>query len=236
MKIQYCDNNKQMSYLAADSIVSDLKLRSKQLICAATGNSPIGIYTKLEEFYQDHPDYFIDLSIIKLDEWGGLKNNDVNSCETYIRNKILQPLHISDNRYISFNGEELMAKKECERVQKEIDTRGPIDICILGLGKNGHIGLNEPEEFITPGCHIAQLSQTSQQHEMTNNMVKKPIYGYTLGMRDILLSKKIILLITGPAKEEIIKQFLTKKITSQLPVSFLWLHSNVECYIDSESL
>ena len=225
-----------MSHLAAGSILSDLKLRSKQLICAATGNSPNGVYTKLKEFYQDRPDYFIDISIIKLDEWGAIKKDDVDSCETYIRNKLLQPLHISNNRYISFNSEESMVKKECERVQKELNKKGPIDICILGLGKNGHIGLNEPEEFLTPGCHIAQLSETSQRHEMTNNMMIKPVFGFTLGMRDILLSKKIILRVTGSGKDEIIKQFLTKKITSQLPVSFLWLHSNVECYIDSESL
>uniref|UniRef100_UPI0035937362 6-phosphogluconolactonase n=1 Tax=Pricia sp. TaxID=2268138 RepID=UPI0035937362 len=113
---------------------------------------------------------------------------------------------------------------------------GPIDICILGLGKNGHIGFNEPAKTLTPFCHVAKLSEKSLQHSMANTMKPKPAYGLTLGMADILRSKKIILLLTGSDKQDIIFKLLSKEITTQLPASFLWLHHDVSCFIDSNAL
>ena len=236
MKIQYCSNYEEMSQSACDSIIRDLKISPNQLLCLATGNSPTGTYNKMVNICQEHPEYFKELSIVKLDEWGGLNDDDPVSCETYLRNKILLPLQIPDNQYISFQSDSKVPEEECERIQKEIDEKGPIDMCILGLGKNGHIGFNEPAESLSAGCHEGQLSETSMQHQMTNAMTNKPKYGLTLGMADILLSKKIIFLVTGANKEKIIEQLLTEKITTHLPASFLWLHPNVECYIDSESL
>jgi len=236
MNIIYCKNYDQMSQLAHDSIVNDLKNNTNKLLCLATGGSPTGLYKHLSATYKINPQYFKDINIIKLDEWGGIDFNDPSSCETYLHDKILEPLHISNNRFISFKSNSSNPEKECERIQKELDEKGPIDICVLGIGVNGHIGFNEPAEFLSAGCHVGQLTETSMQHQMVNTIKTKPSYGLTLGMADILQSKKIILLITGANKETITKQLLAKKITSQLPASFLWLHSNVECYIDLESV
>ena len=236
MKIQYCSNYDQMSNLACNSVLTELKVSSNQLICAATGNSPTGIYKLLSDINKEHPEYFRKTNIIKLDEWGGLSKEDTDSCEFYVRYKILQPLQISDNRYISFKSDADFPEEECKRVQLELDEKGPIDICILGLGKNGHIGFNEPAASLTRGCHVGELTKTSMQHQMTSSMKTKPTYGITLGMADIFNSKKIILLITGSDKEKIIEELLTEKITTHLPASFLWMHPNVECYIDNECL
>lgn len=236
MRIKYCDDYEHMSQLAYDSIVSNLKLKSKQLICTATGNSPTRVYEKLSEHYKFQPQLFKDITIVKLDEWYGMDSNDPSSCETYIRKNILLPLHIPDGQYIAFKSNPKSPEKECDRIQKEIDEKGPIDLCILGMGVNGHIGFNEPAESLSAGCHIGKLAQTSIQHYMINNVKDKPSTGLTLGMADILHSKKIILLITGANKEKITEQLLTKKITTHLPASLLWSHSNVECYIDSESV
>ncbi|NNE76048.1 MAG: galactosamine-6-phosphate isomerase, partial [Pricia sp.] len=146
------------------------------------------------------------------------------------------PLDISAHRYISFASNPLFPEKECERIQKELLQEGPVDICILGLGRNGHIGFNEPSEYLHPHCHVAKLSQESLQHQMADTMEIKPSYGLTLGMADILQSKKIVLLLTGSNKGKVISQFLSKQITTQLPASFLWLHPNVTCYIDATAL
>lgn len=235
MKIKYCANYKEMSQLSCDSVISTLKKKPKQLICTATGNSPTGLYKELVNYYSVEPEVFKELSILKLDEWGGIDPNDANSCESYIRKHILTPLHISDDHFISFESNSNDPIAECKRIQQELNDNGPIDICVLGLGKNGHIGFNEPAKALNASCHIAKLSTNSLQHEMTTTMKNKPTYGLTLGMADILKSKKIILLIIGIGKEHILKQFLTQKITPFLPASFLWLHPNVECYLDSES-
>jgi galactosamine-6-phosphate isomerase len=224
-----------MSQLSCDSVISTLKNKPKPLICVATGNSPTGLYGELANYYVKEPEVFKELRVVKLDEWGGIDPNDIYSCERYIRNNILTPLHISDKHFISFESNPDDPIAECRKIQRELDDNGPLDICVLGLGKNGHIGFNEPAKELNASCHVAQLSTNSLQHEMTTTMKHKPTYGLTLGMADILKSKKIILLISGIGKEHILKQFLTQKITPFLPASFLWLHPNVECYLDSES-
>lgn len=236
MKIQYCSDYEKMTQSCNDSLIADLKEKKRQFICAATGNSPKGVYEKLAITYKDEPGLFEKLKVIKLDEWGGIPASDPNSCETFIQERILRPLNISSNRYISFESNPASPEKECERIQKEIQKNGAIDICILGLGKNGHIGFNEPANELTPFCHVARLSDESLQHQMVNSMKNRPAYGLTLGMADILQSKKIILLLTGSNKKKVIDKLLTKQITPQLPASFLWLHQNVVCYVDSNAI
>jgi len=236
MKIQYCSDYNAMSQLSCDSIVSDLRKQPRQLICMSTGNSPTGTYKKLIDVYNDHPKLFNKLIITKLDEWGGIDSKEPSSCESYIQEKILQPLAIPPNRYISFQSNPVSPKKECDRIQAEIHEKGPINICILGLGQNGHIGFNEPANSLTPHCHVAELTADSLNHQMINALDKKPGYGLTLGMADILQSKKIILLLTGSNKKEVIKKLLSRQLTTKLPASFLWLHNQVECYIDANSV
>lgn len=236
MKIKYCSHYEDMSQSAFESINKDLIENANRLFCLATGNSPTGLYKKMEDAYHKNPEYFKELSVLKLDEWGGLSLDHPDSCEAYLRNHIIKPLHISEDHFISFKSDTRNPENECERIQNELTEKGPIDICVLGLGKNGHIGFNEPAESLTMNCHVGQLSKTSMQHQMTSGMKTKPQFGLTLGMADILQSKKIILLITGSGKESVIEKLLSKKITTQLPASFLWLHPNVECYIDSKCL
>jgi len=102
MKVHYCTDYNEMSQLACDAIVSNLKKNQKQLICTATGNSPTATYEKLGDVYNDEPEIFNGLIITKLDEWGGIDSKEPNSCESYIQEKILQPLQIPLDRYISF--------------------------------------------------------------------------------------------------------------------------------------
>ena len=225
-----------MSQLSCDSIVSDLRKQPRQLICLSTGNSPTGTYEKLASVFNKYPAFFNELIITKLDEWGGIDSNEPSSCESYIQENIVQPLAIPQNRYISFKSNPDSPQKECDRIQIEIQKKGPIDICILGLGQNGHIGFNEPANILTAHCHVAELTADSLNHQMINALNKKPTYGLTLGMADILQSKKIILLVTGAKKKEVIKKLLSKRITTNLPASFLWLHNQVECYIDANSV
>ncbi len=236
MDIHYCADYESMSQMAFDSLLTHLKTNPRPLICTATGYSPTGLYEKLADSYQSDPKVFKEMKIIKLDEWGGTNGDYPNTCEYYLQTKLLEPLRISKNNYISFDSSPTDAKKECDRMENEIQEHGPIDICILGLGKNGHLGFNEPSKTLFPDCHIANLSESSLKHPMANKMKTRPTYGLTLGMANILKSKKIILLVTGPNKKKAIKKLLTREITTFLPASFLWLHSNVECFLDKGSL
>jgi galactosamine-6-phosphate isomerase len=236
MNIHYCADYEDMSQRAYDSVLPDLKEKPQQLICTATGHSPTRLYEKLAESYKKSPNIYKDIKIIKLDEWGGTNGDYPNTCEYYLQTKLLEPLQIPNSHYISFDSSPTDAKKECDRMENEIQEHGPIDICILGLGKNGHIGFNEPSKILFPDCHIAELSASSLKHPMASKMKTKPTYGLTLGMANILTAKKIILLVTGPSKKKAIKKLMGKEITTFLPASFLWLHPNVECFLDKSSL
>lgn len=152
----------------------------------------------------------------------------------FLQENLLQPLQITPDRYFAFESNPDIPQQECNRMQEVINKQGPIDICVLGLGRNGHIGFNEPADSLHPYCHVATLSPESMQHAMATAMHTKPTYGMTLGMRDILNAKKIILLITGNHKRQVLEQLLKQEISTQLPASFLWLHADVECLIDAE--
>ena len=157
------------------------------------------------------------------------------TCESYLRNYFVGPLQIPEDRYIAFQSDPENPEAECERIQQILDQKGPIDICILGIGMNGHIALNEPAPSLHTNCHVAHLSQKSLQHPMIAGDTEKPGYGLTLGMANIFQSRLIILLINGIKKREITQAFLEQKISTELPASLLWLHPNVICLIDGEA-
>lgn len=231
MDIQTFDNYGQMSAHAAKIIMDDLERKKNLNLCAATGNSPTGTYHLLSEAHLDRPELFDGLHVLKLDEWGGLSADHPSSCEHYLQKHLIKPLEIPSGRYVGFDPNPKKPEEECERVQRIIEKKEPIDLCILGLGKNGHIGFNEPADSLQPFCHVAQLSEESKKHGMVKGLRQKPQYGMTVGMHNILSAKRIVLLIYGTGKEDAVAMLRKKTVTTQFPVTFLWLHPNVDCLL-----
>jgi len=217
---------------ASGIVLSEMDKKKDALLCAATGNSPIGLYEQLVNKSLEDESFFEELKIIGLDEWGGVPANHPITCEYFLKTKLINPLGIPAEKTIMFNTDPNHPFEECSRIQFELDSKGPIDICILGLGKNGHLGFNEPGPFLEPHTHKADLSVESMQHSMLDSASVQPAYGLTLGMRDILSSRKIVLLITGNHKSSVTEDLLEGKITPNIPATFLWLHENVDCLID----
>jgi galactosamine-6-phosphate isomerase len=228
MEITRCDTLAELNELASALIVHELQQNPSSLVCAATGNSPTGVYKKLVEKKTAVP--VKHLTFIKLDEWYGLGIDDPGSCEYYIHQNLLQPLKIPAGNYIAFDGKSPDAQEECNRIAHYLEVHGPIDLCILGLGQNGHVAFNEPADALKPHVHLATLSKTSLMHTMIQGKNEQIKYGLTLGMADILQSKKIILLVNGTHKKAVMEKLLEQKISTQLPASFLWLHANVQCF------
>ncbi len=236
MNIVRTDSYESLSREAASLIIKELLRKKNALICAATGNSPEGTYTLLSERYKKEPDLFSILRVIKLDEWGGIPMDNPGTCESFLQKHLIGPLEIDSKRYISFQSDPKDPDKECTRIEDELKKNGPVDICILGLGMNGHLALNEPGNFLESNIHVAKLSEITLAHSMVQQMGALPSYGLTLGMKDILQSSLILLLISGIKKKNITAEFMNKNITTELPASFLWLHPNVVCLIDREAL
>ncbi len=98
-----------------------------------------------------------------MDEWGGLGAEHPATCEYYLRELLLKPLNIEAHQYISFRPDAIEPEQECERIERQLGAIGPIDLCILGLGANGHLGFNEPAAQMTPSVHVAQLAAMTQK-------------------------------------------------------------------------
>lgn len=236
MRLISCENYQEMSSLAADLVQEELLRKPGLLFCAATGSSPSGLYDEMGASLLLRPGLFDGMRIIKLDEWGGVPDNHPVTCEYFIRKKLLEPLSIPEERYHTFQSDPEDPELECEAIRSILKQEGPIDLCILGLGKNGHLGLNEPATQLEAYCHVAQLSELSLEHKMIASMEVKPSYGITLGMEEILAARRIIFLVTGGGKKEVMQRLMEKKVSSELPASFLWEHPQVDCLMDLSSM
>lgn len=228
MRIEQFNDVKELGERALGITMEEIVLNPKLLVCAATGNSPLPLYQGLAQKALEQVDLFKNMRIIALDEWVGLDDPE-DSCDAFIQKELIAPLKISPSRYFGFNGNSPNLNQECLRIQNILNQEGPIDLCILGLGKNGHLGFNEPASVLQPHCHIAELSSISQQHSMVKTKVEKPTTGLTLGIEDILASKRIILIVSGNGKDEAKKQLLSSKSDPHWPATFLWKHHNTDC-------
>jgi galactosamine-6-phosphate isomerase len=173
--------------------------------------------------------------VLKLDEWGGLPKGDPGSCEAYLQERVVRAWGISRGSFEGFAGGAARAKTECKRIQDWLARNGPVDICILGLGLNGHLGLNEPGNFLCPVAHRAALTRQSRAHTMLAHRITKPEYGLTLGMAEILDSRQILLLVSGAEKQRALQRLLRGEIATQFPASLLGLHSRAHIFCDREA-
>lgn len=229
MKITYLDNYAALSEKAAHLIATEVKKNPELLFCAATGGSPTGMYGEMAK----GKSIYSKMRVIKMDEWGIIPLSHPDSCDSYLKKHLLEPLDVTTERYITFDTAPELVDSECQRISQFIKENGPLDICILGLGKNGHIAFNEPAEVLNPDFHKAVLAESTIAHDTTLSQGSEPAYGLCVGMEGIMQSKKIIFLVTGKGKQGALKRIMEKKIGTDCPASFLWMHPNVECLIDS---
>jgi galactosamine-6-phosphate isomerase len=232
MKITYLENYAALSEKAAHLIASEVQENPTLLFCAATGGSPTGMYA---EMTKDKAIY-AQMRVIKMDEWGIIPLSHPDSCESYLIKHLLGPLEIADERYTTFDTAPELVEAECARLSQFIKAKGPFDICILGLGKNGHIAFNEPASSLNPDFHKAVLAESTIAHDPALSQGSEPAYGLCVGMEGIMQSKKIIFLVTGKGKQDAVKRIMERKIGTDCPASFLWMHPNVECLIDSSAI
>lgn len=225
----------EMSLRAAKYVVGRVREKPDALLCAATGSTPTRAYDLAVEEWRARPSQAARLRVLKLDEWGGLPADDPGSCEHYLRRHLLDPLKVPPDRYEGFGNNPSDPQAECERVASWLDGQGPIDLCVLGLGVNGHLGFNEPADVLRPHAHVASLSAASLEHPMVRDNPGVVKYGMTLGMGDILCSRVILLMVSGPHKREPLRRLLSGEVSTQFPASMLWLHPSVTCICDADA-
>jgi galactosamine-6-phosphate isomerase len=224
-----------MSRRAAALIESAVRSQPNLLLCAAAGSSPARTYELLGERAARERGLFSQLRVVKVDEWGGPGLAEAATCENDLRRRLLVPLGIAPDRYQGFEGNPSDPRLECERVSQWLARNGPIDLCILGVGINGHIAMNEPARALCPGPHVAELTAASLEHPMLAASKAKPAYGLTLGMADLLQSRRILLLASGSRKRPVLERLRHPQVIPEFPASFLWLHPDVTVLCDEEA-
>ena len=234
VSIEEVSSYDELSEYTANLMLETVKTKPDALICLASGGSPEKAYRL---FVQRVKEQKIDVSsvrFLKLDEWLGVSGEDPSTCEHYIRSIFVEPLSVKEENYISFNSDASDPEAECDRICRYLE-KNPIDLCILGMGKDGHVGLNEPAASLHPYTHVAVLHEKTNTHELltqTSNPVDK---GMTIGMQNILASEKVLFLLTGADKQEVYEKFCAGEVTTEVPCTLLWVHKNLVCLIDTST-
>jgi galactosamine-6-phosphate isomerase len=235
LKPQVFPDHESLSRYAAGSITEELRRKPDSLLCLAAGSTPMRTYELLAQEGAKEATLFKHCRIIKLDEWGGLPPGNPATCDMQLRTTLVAPLNLAA-RYVAFASNPPDPDAECARVADWLDQNGPIDISVLGLGINGHLGFTEPAEYLQPFAHVAELSQASLAHAMLVQSNIRPTYGLTLGLADLIQSRHIMLLVTGPTKCDPLQRLLTGGIATDFPASMLQLHPRATILCDATAL
>ncbi len=235
MTIERCKNYRELSQTAADWLSRRIRKNPLSTIGVATGNSPLGMYRSIAKSKNLNTK---SLSLFQLDEWVGLSAYQ-HSCRSYIENEVRVPWGIAkkNTHYFSSNTSLLKSKTQAEEaansMQKELDRQGLLDLLILGMGQNGHLGFMEPAEHWPPReCYVSALAASTQNHEMISPEKTPPKFGVTMGIKSILEAKEILFIITGSGKSDVYAEWRKKVVTPKLPASIIWRHPRVFAVTD----
>ena len=229
MRIVKYDNYDEMSAFVADLFASQLKLKPESVLGLATGSTPIGAYKKLIEMYKAGEIDFSKCTTFNLDEYYPLAKSNDQSYDYFMKEQLFNHVNVDFSRVNIPNGEATDAEAECKAYDEKIDAAGGIDIQLLGLGENGHIGFNEPDSALVPGTHLTDLTPStievnSRFFESISDVPKKAL---TMGVGSILKAKKIVIALNGPKKLAALNKILEGKIDTSCPATLLNLHSDV---------
>ncbi|HEX7065278.1 MAG TPA: glucosamine-6-phosphate deaminase [Bacillales bacterium] len=238
MKIVAAENKYDMSRQAAAVIIERVRTKPSTTLGLATGSTPEGTYRELIENHRLEGTSYSDVSTVNLDEYVGLGSDDPNSFRHFMDVKLFQHLDISRNQIHIPDGTALDLESECQRYDIIIDKLGGIDVQLLGIGENGHIGFNEPGTSFQSRTHIVGLTESTRKANARffESFEDVPRYALTMGIESIFRSRQILLLASGPAKAAAIERLVHGEVSEAFPASVLNMHGNVTLIADKEAL
>ena len=221
------ENYEKMSRRAANIISAQVICKPDSVLGLATGSSPLGIYKQLIEWYNKGDIDFSKVTSVNLDEYCGLAPTHDQSYRYFMDTNFFDHINIDKFKTFVPNGLTEDWEHECSNYDKLIENLGGIDLQLLGIGFNGHIGFNEPSDHFD--IHTRRVELTPSTIEANSRFFPNggmPTHALTMGLKPIL-SAKSILLIAGPEKYDIVKRAFTGPVTPEVPASILQLHNNV---------
>lgn len=238
MRIYRATDYKDMSRKAANIISAQVIMKPNCVLGLATGSSPIGTYQQLIEWYNKGDLDFAEVKSVNLDEYKGLPKSNDQSYYYFMNHNFFQHINIKPENTNIPDGTEPDSDKECARYNRVIEQVGGIDLQLLGLGHNGHIGFNEPEQAFEKMTHCVDLqpSTIEANKRFFENEDDVPRQAYTMGIKTIMQAKKILLIVSGESKADILHDALYGPVTPHVPASILQLHNDVTVVADAAAL
>jgi glucosamine-6-phosphate deaminase len=232
MKVVVKKDYNSMCKVTIDIISREVKEKPYLCLCLPTGKTPIGVYEGLLRRRID----FSRSSFFNLDEFCGISPASPYSFAFFLRFSLLAHINASKNRIFLIDGTAKNIRTYCKNYEKRIENAGGIDLMILGIGNNGHIGFNEPGTPFDSTMGVRKLTlQTRKAYQMWFEDREVPKMAITLGIKSIMNAKKILLLASGLSKSHIVARTLKGKITEKVPASILQTHPNLVVILDKEA-
>lgn len=237
MKIIITKSYDEMSRKAANIIGSQITLKECSILGLATGSTPIKTYEYIVEKYNNGELDFSDVRSFNLDEYIGLGPESDQSYRYFMEEHLFSKINLPKDSIEIPNGLAKDVEKECASYEDKIKLSGGIDLQLLGIGRNGHIGFNEPNVKFETATHKVTLDEDTidANSRFFDSIEDVPTEAISMGIKTIMMSKKVVLLASGKAKAEVIRDLINGSITPALPASILQLHRDVVIIVDEEA-
>jgi glucosamine-6-phosphate deaminase len=236
MKLIICADYQEMSRKAAEEAARIVSGAGEHLVSFPGGDTPLGMVGEFVRLVNSGSADISRTRYVQLDEWVGLGEEDKGSCAWFNRVNLLDKLENPFLEYHLINGKAADSKGECARLNAFIDRYGPLDLSVLGIGLNGHLGFNEEGVDFENNAHIIPLSETTKRVMGKYFDRQFPLeYGITQGIKQIMAAKNIILIANGAHKSSILKKGFAGPITNAVPASVLQRHGNCTVIADAEA-
>lgn len=236
MRIYKTKNYEDMSRKAANVISAQIIMKPDSVLGLATGSSPIGTYKNLVERFQNGDLDFSQITSVNLDEYKGLPRENDQSYYYFMQENLFKHVNIKAS-YLPDGTQEYSAA-ECRRYEEQICSLGGVDLQLLGLGHNGHIGFNEPSDHFEKATHCVDLQERTIEanKRFFASIDDVPRQAYTMGIGTIMRARKILIIVSGKDKADILAEALTGPVTPRVPASILQMHPDVIVVADEDAL
>lgn len=237
MEIEIVQDYEAMSQLAAERVIAAVNKKPESVLVFPTGYTPLGLFQQLVKAAENDRVSFERASLVELDDYYGISMDDERNLYRWLEEDLVSKVGIRSKNVVRFKTNTDSPQDECERIEDAIDRLGGIDLLVLGLGTNGHLGFNEPGTEFDSRTRVITLSPASIESNARywGSKDAVPRQGMTLGLKTLSSARQTLLLVSGERKAEILKKVLTVPIVSKYPATVLRTFDHVTVIADQES-
>ncbi len=238
MRIIRAKDYAEVSSKTANLLLAQVNLKPRAVMGLATGGSPVGAYQKIVEAYQNGDVDFSEVTTINLDEYRGISREHPQSYWSFMQEHLMKHVNLRKDHIFIPDGENMDAEAVCGAYDSVIEKSGGIDLQLLGIGLDGHIGFNEPADHFEKNTHCVELTESTIEanQRFFDSKDQVPRQAYTMGILPIMQARKVVLIANGENKADILQRAFFGPVTPQVPASILQLHPDVTLIADEAAL